>query len=375
MRIVFLSTGHPTGDVYPGGGTQYEIQGLAESLVLRGHDVHVVARSVTITESNSKGVHYVQVVPRGRDQIFSVVDFGRRAVAHVREINPDILYLSERFSAAFAARLSVPKVFVLHNYDGLRPYWKFAIGYNPANLVVFPMKNLLEEEIMRRCERVVVPTGSWLSYLAHRKIGGGMAISHGLRVNEYENRGDNGFLLYAGRLSRVKGVDVLLRGLARMDTRAHWNLVLTGKGPDEMECRRIARKLGLLDRVRFLGHVPRYELLSLYATCTAVVLPSRWETFGIAASEGLASGKTVIASDIPGPRDFIENGQNGLLFPPDDVGELSRRLTEVLEDDRLRRMLGAEARRRAIQAFDFERIALEHERLWRSMLRDGGLGT
>ncbi len=372
MRIVLLSTGHPSGDVYPGGGgTQYEIQGLAESLAQRGHRVHVITRSVRVDEVNSKEVQFHQVVPRGRDEILSVISFGRRAVVHIQGIDPDILYLSERFSAAFAARLQVPKVFALHNYDGLRPYWKFAIGYNPANLVIFPLKNRLEEGIMRRCQRVVVPTKSWLSYLAHNGIQGGVAISHGLHVDEYENRGDEGFLFYAGRLSHVKGVDVLLRAYARLDSQNRCELLLAGRGPEESELHRLVKRLEIANSVRFLGHLSRDELLSFYATCTALIMPSRWETFGIVASEGLASGKTVIASDLAGPRDFIEDGVNGVLFPSENVEELAHRLTEVLEDEAQRRKLGLEARKRALRSFDFASIAIEHERVYCEMLEDG----
>ncbi len=373
---MFLSTGNPKTDTYPvGGGTQYEIQGLAESLAALGHDIHIIARAIDADGWNSKGIHYVRVVPRGRDPILSVMDFGLRAINHIREIDPDILYLSERFSAAFASRLPLTKVFALHNSDGVRPYWRFALGYNPANLVIFPFKNRLEEKVMRRCHRVIVPTQSWLEYLAANEIKGGVAISHGLRMEQYENRGDNGFLIYAGRLNRVKGVDVLLRAFAEANFGSRCDLLLAGGGPQEPEFRRMARKLEVLDRVKFLGHVPWHQLLPLYAVCTAVILPSRWETFGIAAAEGLACGKAVVASDIPGPRDFIVHRKSGLLFPAGNSSALARLLREVIEDPRLCHRLGLEARRQAERLFDFQNIASEHERLYQGILQGEGRNT
>jgi len=371
MRIAFLSTGHPTQDRYPeGGGIQYEIEGLAGELARRGHEVHILARSVQLRTDD--GVQFHEVSAPGKNEILSVIDFGRRALEHIQRINPDILYLSERFSAAFAARFPRPKVFAFHNSDGVRPYWRFAVGHNPVNLAVFPFKSRLEEYVMGRCERVIVPGRSWIPYLVSRGIENGTVIGHGLRVEDYECRGDGGFLLFAGRLSRVKGLDTLFHAYAHLNPRMRVPLLLAGAGPEESELRRLAMKLGIQDRLVFLGHVSREELRSLFATCMAVILPSRWESFGLTAAEGMASGKPVIASDVPGPRDYIRAGENGLLFRSGDVETLARLLATVIQDGDLRRRLGSAALRDARKEFPFSVVAAEHERLYTEILATRG---
>ncbi len=124
-----------------------------------------------------------------------------------------------------------------------------------------------------------------------------------------------------------------------------------------------------------LRKCPQEDVHTLHAVCTAVILPSRWETFGIAAAEGLACGKAVVASDIPGPRDFIVHRKSGLLFPAGNSSALARLLREVIEDPRLCHRLGLEARRQAERLFDFQNIASEHERLYQGILQGEGRNT
>ncbi len=140
-------------------------------------------------------------------------------------------------------------------------------------------------------------------------------------------------VLYAGRLSDEKGVLELVdatTGLAR---------VVVGDGP-------------LRDRVPdAVGFVPPAELGAYYERAAIVCVPSRREGYGLTAREAMAYGRPVVATDVGGLRDAIEDGVTGLLVPPRDPAALRAALTRLLDDPALRARLGEAARRRAEVAF------------------------
>ena len=164
--------------------------------------------------------------------------------------------------------------------------------------------------------------------------------AHRFHPGEY---GD--YLFYAGRLERIKRVDLALRALARSGCRAR--LKIAGAGPLEGDLRRIAGELGIAERVDFLGFVPADDLLELYAGCRAAWYTPEDEDYGYVTVESFLSKKPVVtSSDAGGPLEFVEDGVNGWVAAPDpeDLGGAIDRLW-ALPEARLREM-GEEGRRR-----------------------------
>ncbi|MBI3968110.1 MAG: glycosyltransferase [Chloroflexi bacterium] len=127
-------------------------------------------------------------------------------------------------------------------------------------------------------------------------------------------------------LSRAKGTDVLLQALA--DRRDGWTLSLVGGGDPE-SYRSLAADLGIADRVRFHGAMPRPAVARIVRAADFVVLPSLGETFGCVLVEALASGKPVVATRCGGPEEIV-TADSGLLAEPGDVTDLARCLDEML---------------------------------------------
>ena len=142
----------------------------------------------------------------------------------------------------------------------------------------------------------------------------------------------------AMRLSRKKRPAELLRAFAdatRFVAGApRMRLVMAGDGPDREALGRLARELGLADRVQLPGHLSREALRDLYAGADLFVLPSERESFGIAALEARAAGLPVVAMLASGARDFIRQGENGLLAR--DQGELARFIARFALEERFR---------------------------------------
>jgi len=133
-------------------------------------------------------------------------------------------------------------------------------------------------------------------------------------------------LLFAGRLWRSKGLDILIRALAALkDIR----LLIAGDGPEHDRLLHMAQQLKGSD-IELLGNIAPIQLQRLMLESTALVVPSRFEGLGLVALEAMSCGCPVIASDVGGLKEIIVDGQNGLLVPPEDPDSLAKAIQILL---------------------------------------------
>lgn len=184
-------------------------------------------------------------------------------------------------------------------------------------------------------------------------------IPHGvpLPLQASEGNGRVPQLLFVGRLSPEKGLDVLLRALALLPDRLPFHLTVAGDGPLRHELEELASHLGLNGRVAWRGFCQQpADLLGVSDVC---VVPSRTESFGLAVVEAMAAGVACVASCTGGIREMIINGLDGLLVAPDDPHALAERLEDVLTDGQLRTALGRAARDTALTRYSQQRMIRE----------------
>ena len=146
-------------------------------------------------------------------------------------------------------------------------------------------------------------------------------------LGRYRTEAYGDYLFYAGRLETVKRVDLAVRALAA--SRSAARLKIAGAGPLENDLRLLARRLGVSPRVDFLGYVPPEELVALYAGCRAAFYTPLDEDYGYVTVESFLSRKPVVTSvDAGGPLEFVEDGVNGFVVPPEagPLGEAVDRL-------------------------------------------------
>ena len=126
----------------------------------------------------------------------------------------------------------------------------------------------------------------------------------------------DGFLFYAGRLDRLKRLDLALDAMKRVRSGAR--LKIAGQGPLEPELRKQIDGLGLADRVELLGYVEADDLLDLYARCRAAYYAPLNEDYGYVTVEAFLSGKPVLTTtDSGGPLEFVTQGETGLVAAPE----------------------------------------------------------
>lgn len=139
-------------------------------------------------------------------------------------------------------------------------------------------------------------------------------------------------IVFAARLTELKGLDTLLSALATLSDRS-WTLWVCGEGPDRDPLEAQAIRLGIGPRVRFHGRCTSELTARMIASASVVVAPNRGpEAFGLTLAEACDLGIPVIASDVPAMSETLENGKTGLVFPAGDPQALAHCLREVWDN-------------------------------------------
>lgn len=260
-----------------------------------------------------------------------------------------------------------------HNYEVALPALiaKALIG---APLVV--SLHLPAPERYRELERQLLVAADAVISVSHSLAGeypefGCRVIPNGVDPSIYhpdaETRREAERLLFAGRLSPQKGCDVALHAFRELlPTFPELRLRIAGAGPWEQAYRNLARRLGIGDRVQWLGWLDPAALREEYRRCHAFLMPSRFEPFGLSALEALACGTPVVAANVGGLPEFITNQETGLLIPPGDPSALAQALRTLLVSPAYAARLGTAAATGA-REFTWERAAAETLRIYLSL--------
>jgi D-inositol-3-phosphate glycosyltransferase len=189
------------------------------------------------------------------------------------------------------------------------------------------------------------------------------------------------FVLFVGRIDAIKGIDLLIRAIDCLVEKSclgkhDIGLIIVGGDKDadprietqEMQrLRKMVSRLNLEEEVAFWG-AQRQDLLPFfYSAAEAIILPSRYESFGMVALEAMGCGTPVIASRVGGLQFTVEDGRTGFLFPEGNWRELAERIREVIVSRKLKKKLGQAALRRA-KKFSWTKVAKEVLSVYRSLL-------
>jgi starch synthase len=183
-------------------------------------------------------------------------------------------------------------------------------------------------------------------------------------------------VVFVGRITRQKGLPVLLRAAARLD--AETQLVLCAGQPDTAEL--AAEVTALVQDLRdtrsgviwLSGMLPKREVIQLLTHATAFVCPSLYEPLGIVNLEAMACGTAVIGSRVGGIPEVVADGRTGLLVPPGEPALLADALNALVRDQALAAVMGRAGRERAIAEFDWAGIAAQTAALYAELTRPAG---
>ncbi|WP_199730828.1 glycosyltransferase [Luteimonas sp. 100069] len=294
----------------------------------------------------------------------------RELVRLCREFRPDVLVahgFSEHLWGRYAGLLAkVPNlVHVEHNTRERYTRWRIAqtrwLARRTARIV--------------GCSEGVRQVLLQMGMPADRTI----AISNGIRLEPFADAESNPLparapgIVMVSRLSKQKDHPTLLRAIALLRARGLLPPVLlagTGKARYRASLEKLAGELGVDGQVQFLGL--RRDVPELLLGHRIAVLSTHYEGMPLALIEGMAAGCAVVGSAVPGVREVIRDGVDGLLVAPGDAQALADALERLLRDDGLAASIARQARLRAVEEYGRERMNARYEALFLELARDAG---
>src|ERR1051326_250708 len=378
------------------GGAETNIHITARELWQRGHTIALLHATNT-----GRGEEPWERIFPHRFQV-PTSDSSRTVKSMLESFNPDVVYLHVFPNLDVIESLlesSVPVIRMVHDHSlyCLRTY-----KYNPLTRAtchraasaycVFPCMapiarnrgGLLpvkwaafaahrkELELSKRCERLIV-----YSEYSRTEL-----ISNGFEPNKIQihvpircwsngpvaSFSDRNLILFAGQIIRGKGVDLLLKALAKL--RVPFECVILGDGNYRPHCQRLCARLNLADRVQFRGFVPADELQQFYLDASVFTVPSVWpEPFGMVGPEAMRYGLPVVAFDSGGISEWLTDGENGFLAPWKDAKAFAFHIERLLRNKDLARQLGQNGRERVNRVYSAERQVDNLERVFLAVAR------
>lgn len=327
------------------GGAEIHLHEVFGRLARRGHEVDLLCSGFDGAPARER-VDGIEVFRAGGRLTFSL-----HARRHYRRRlaprSPDVIVEDLNKVPLFTPRWGdVPVVALVHHLFG-------ATAFREASFPVALATWLLERPIPRVFAGlpVVAVSDSTRDDLVARGLDAAdvHVVPNGVDLDLYRPDPATGVfdrptVLYLGRLKRYKGVDLVLKAVARLrDRGVDVRLVVGGKGDDRPRLEALAVSLAIEDRVEFEGFVSHDRKLELLRRAWVHVLTSPKEGWGITVVEAGACGTPSVASDAPGLRDSVRDGETGLLVPHGDVDALAAALERVISDEALRSRLGEAA--------------------------------
>jgi len=169
-------------------------------------------------------------------------------------------------------------------------------------------------------------------------------------------------LLHVSNFRPVKRVMDVVRIFERVVREVDSVLLMVGEGPERSSAQALGRRLGLSDRLRFLG--AQHAIEDIVGLADVFLLPSELESFGLSALEAMARGVPVVGSDAGGLPEVVRHAESGYLLPVGDVEGMATRTIEILKDDERRREMGQAARHRVESLFGAERVVGQYEAVY-----------
>lgn len=338
MRILVITASY--APVW--GGLQTAVGALASEWQKGGHIVHVVTQRYPRQLPRFEEINGVPVwrriflapqpkyIRQGRADLFLAGFFYWPVTQYwlyraVQEFQPDVINLhfpdsQVRFLSSLMRTAQYRLVISLHGHDILR-WFDESKKQCEDNQRQNELQNLFQQaSAVTACSKYLLEKATQVFPAIQQK---GCVVHNGVETTRFE--GKKAFLhtrhycLAYGRLTKVKGFDLLITAFARIARLVpDMDLIIAGDGEERSSLEKIVDQYSLPNRVLFWGHATSAQVVELLHGCEFVVIPSRAETFGIVALESMAAGKPIVAVRVGGLPEILESSTNCLVAPTID---------------------------------------------------------
>ncbi|MCK4444033.1 MAG: glycosyltransferase family 4 protein [Thermoplasmata archaeon] len=359
------------------GGVESHVLDLSQELASRGHDVHVITTNMGKMPERETMQDFEIVRLKPRSIIFKTPIVPRIQKSVIR-MEPDVVHshspppLSSYYATKGCESSHSPHVITYH--------CDVEIPTRLGKMVAGFYRRTYESYTVKRADKIIVTSGSYHAtsrsvWKYHPEIIPNTVDADrfnpgndGSKVREKHGIGpDEPTVLFVGRIVWHKGIEYLVEA-SRILKKAKFLIV--GSGENLRKYRSKAESMEVSDRVIFTGRLSWSDLPKYYAACDVFTLPSisRLEAFGISTLEAMATGKAVVVADIPGVREVIEDGKQGLIFDVMDAEDLAKKIATLLNDPEMRERMGAEGRKKVERQFLVSKVADQVEKVYEEVL-------
>lgn len=336
-----------------GGGAQVLLQGLLPAIASRGVESHLCALTkgpIVVDPPTATTVHRLD---RRRFDPRILLELRRL----VRDVRPDLLHLHLEQAVVLGLLVArwakIPAI--VHEHGGIMTmrWYRMCV----RRLLPRAARVIAVSHAVARCLQREHAFDSTSIDVVHNGIPLKRQRISRTRLRACLGFGDDDLImLFAGRLRRNKGVDVLLDAMPTItSTNERVSLLIAGDGPLRPHLDREVTNANLSSQVRFLGWWQ--DMPSLLGAADLLVVPSRIEPLGIVVLEAFSAGLAVVASNVGGLPEMLENEVTGLLVEPSDSEALAAACLRLLADPQLRRSLTDGGARVLSDRFTLERMA------------------
>ncbi|UCE73332.1 MAG: glycosyltransferase [Methanomassiliicoccales archaeon] len=357
---------------------------LALRLKEKGHEVGVVAPG-TLSKNYEEELDGISVfrikgrtLPLYPDYKFCVFPFWE-VKRIINKFKPDVIDMNSPYQIGMCAlacgkKKDIPVIGTIH----VQPE-NMLMSVEKAKFLYGILERMAWSYIMRVfnvCDYVTSPTQTAINLMrTHGLTAKAKPISSGIDLSIFNplNNGDylrkrfsipnEPVVLYTGRISGEKRLDVLVRAFPRVLNAIDTHLVICGSGREKGNIESLVEKLGISENVTFTGFLSQNEFPNIYGIADLFAIPSESELQSIVTMEALASGLPVVAADKHALPELVKNPQNGFLFEPGNTEALSDKIIEILSDNNLKKSMGQKSLE-IIQPHSVENTILQFEELY-----------
>lgn len=346
MRILFVITGLGVG------GAEKIVTSLADELANQGHDLVIayLRGEAIVTPKN----HNIKLVSLDLNSPKNVLSSSFRLRKLIKTFKPDVVH-SHLVHANIISRLirlttPVPKLITSAHNTNEEGQLRI-LAYRLTDKLATVSTNVSQEAVDAFIDQKAVKKGRMLA-LYNSISTSEFSFSQEQRDSirkELKVDTNTQLILAVGRLNEQKDYPNLLIALSEITkSNSKFKLAIAGDGPLLQDLKNLTHKLGLDDKVLFLG--VRNDIPALMSAADVFVLSSAWEGFGLVVAEAMSCERVVVATDCGGVREVV--GDAGLLVPPKDSLKLANSIKKALNlNDSDKKELGEKARQRIIDNY------------------------
>ena len=379
---------------YPGAGAEQQFFRLRNQLRERGHDARLFTTTAGKQASNSD-YECFGTTSSFRTLLQSSNPFAYVSLSNaLSDFRPDVvqvnIYQTQLSPLILPLLRDVPSIYYAVWYRSICPIGtkllpdktvcEFSAGKICLKTGCLPLRDWIPLMYQRKLQhlwqnvfrRIVAVSAVVRDRLVAEGVPATDVIWPGIPKRELEpERSETPVVVFAGRLVKEKGVDILLRAFAEVVTKIpDAKLFIAGDGPERKRLQEFVQSLKLENSVHFTGQISQDEVERRFASAWVQVVPSLWqEPLPHVAAEAMMNGIALVASNIGGLPEIINHGVTGYLVPPGDSGKLSETITRLLGDREHSGSIGRTARQFALKHLTEEKSVDRFLNIYESVVR------